>query len=133
MIKISCAACGQILTHEGRWGDTSEWHGLADVRCSPVANGVLVRLPEDGVAFLMSDNQSGTQVYSPEGAISVHPDMVIRENWSPAGIDQGCCGSNGEDGPNRACTCGQLVATEWSDCTTMAEIRFLPDAVIVSE
>jgi hypothetical protein len=59
--------------------------------------------------------------------------MVIRENLKAAGTDQGCCGSNGEDGPNRACNCGQMVATEWSDCCTLAEIRFLPDTIVVSE
>ncbi|WP_273461514.1 hypothetical protein [Sandarakinorhabdus limnophila] len=133
MIKISCAACGQILTRDGRWGDISEWDNLVAERCSPVAAGVFVRLPEDSVSILQPDNQSRTQVYSPENAVSAHPEMVIRENLKAAGTDQGCCGSNGEDGPNRACNCGQMVATEWSDCCTLAEIRFLPDTIVVSE
>jgi hypothetical protein len=87
-------------------------------------------MAEDRVPVHQADKQIGTHLYSPEGAIAVHPDSVRRDAIVPAGIDSGCCGSDGCDGPNRACGCGNVVATEWSDCWTWAEVRFLPDAVV---
>ena len=63
----------------------------------------------------------------------VSPEDILEASLSSAGADNGCCGSDGLDGPNRACSCGSLVATQWSDCWTQAEVRFLPDAVRVSE
>ena len=91
--------------------------------------GVLIRLAEDRVPVHEPSGQTGTHLYSPEGAIAVHPEDVIPDVLVSSGIDNGCCGSSGSDGPNRSCRCGQVVATEWSDCWTLAEIRFLPDAV----
>ena len=77
--------------------------------------------------------QVGTRVYSRAGAIVVHPEDVIRDAIVSAGEDYGCCGSDGTTGLNRACLCGQMVATEWSDCWTPAELSFDPDAVILLE
>jgi hypothetical protein len=73
-----------------------------------------------------------TRVF-PAGAIVDHPEDVIRDAIVSAGTDAGCCGSDGCDGLNRACLCGRMVATEWSDCWTQAELRFDPDAAILSE
>jgi hypothetical protein len=42
-------------------------------------------------------------------------------------------GSDGCVGLNRARLCGRMVATEWSDCWTQAELRFDPDAAILPE
>jgi hypothetical protein len=67
---------------------------------------------------------------TPAGAIVVHPEDVIRDAIVSAGTDAGRCGS---DGLNRACLCGRMVATEWSDCRTQAELRFDRDAAILSE
>jgi hypothetical protein len=77
--------------------------------------------------------QIRTHVYSRAGAIVVHPEDVIRNAIVSAGKDGGCCGSDGCDGLNRACLCGRMVATEWSDCWTQAELRFDPDAVLLLE
>ena len=53
----------------------------------------------------------------------------------PAARRHGCCGCAGSEGPNLACRCGQLVATEVSDCLTphfvvfeSERIMFLPTA-----
>jgi hypothetical protein len=48
---------------------------------------------------------------------------------SAAPANSGCCGSDGMDGPNRACICGAFVATQWNDCWTQAEICFDPEVV----
>jgi hypothetical protein len=77
--------------------------------------------------------QIRTHVYSRAGAIVVHPEDVIRNAIVSAGKDGGCCGSDGCDGLNRACLCRRMVATEWSDCWTQAELRFDPDAVLLLE
>lgn len=57
--------------------------------------------------------------------VAVHPDDVLPGVLTSAGSDNGCCGSDGLDGPNRACACGTVIATEQNDCWTRAEIRFL--------
>jgi hypothetical protein len=66
---------------------------------------------------------------SPMGAIVANPAGVIRENLTATANDYGCCGSSGLSGPNRACVCGSVVGTEWSDCWTEAEIRFDPRSI----
>ena len=90
---------------------------------------MLIRLPEDTVPIINSGRQVGTHTYSPEGAIAINPKSVLRGVLVSSGSDHGCCGSDGCDGPNRSFLCGNVVATEWSDCWTFAEVRFLPDAV----
>lgn len=122
-------ACGRELTIEGHWGQVSEWKAPEEDQQSPVAKGRLIRLAKDAVPVSRGQEVVAIHVYSPEGAISVHPEMAIRANLKSTGSDHGCCGSSGTDGPNRACICGNIVGTEWSDCWTQAEIRFLPDAV----
>ena len=121
------------MTHDGRWGNLTEWAAPVGEGKSPVASGVFVRLAEDRVAVSQAGQQVGSHLHSQEGAISAHPDSAMRANLTSTGNDQGCCGSSGLDGPNRACICGNVVATEWSDCWTQSEIRFLPDAIIVQD
>jgi hypothetical protein len=90
----------------------------------------MVRLNEaDALPVWQGDKTIRTHVYSPAGAVSVNPADIVRDMIRSCGVDQGCCGSSGADGPNRACRCGAVVATEWSDCWTQAEVRFLPDAI----
>lgn len=75
------------------------------------------------------DQTKAEQVVSPPGSIAVNPGDVLRKALNRSGVNNGCCDSDGCDGPNRSCVCGQTVATEWADCWTRAEVRFLPDAV----
>jgi hypothetical protein len=67
------------------------------------------------------------------GAIVINPADIVRENVHSTGNDYGCCGSSGFGGPNRACTCGLVLGTEWSDCWTEAELRFDPAVVHIVE
>ena len=70
----------------------------------------------------------------PAGCIVVHP--ADRINGALAEIDgrsAGCCGLDGCDGPNQACTtCGAEVATARTDCWTAKEVRFLPASTAMS-
>jgi hypothetical protein len=66
---------------------------------------------------------------SPAGAIAINPEDLLPEVLESCGFESGCCGSDGLDGPSRACLCGNLVATQWSDCWTVHEVRFIPDGV----
>lgn len=46
------------------------------------------------------------------------------------GRRSGCCGPDGQDGPNLACTdCGAEVATESADCWTVQQVALVPAAV----
>lgn len=94
---------------------------------------MIVLEDEDRVVVTGPGGAVGTKVCSPAGAIAGNPDDLAPDALKSAGIDNGCCGSDGLDGPNRACLCGAKVATQWSDCWTQAEIRFLPRAVLIVE
>ena len=72
-------------------------------------------------------------VQAPEGSVVVHPDDLLPGALHEAGQAAGCCGLDGQDGPNQACTCGAVLGTAWTDCWTANEVRFLPDAVQVAE
>ena len=130
MASLACRNCGRLLTHDCEWGTSGQRDLSVGDRASPVARGLLVRMQEDRVPLLRGMEQVGTHLYSPAGAIAVHPQTVVPGVLVSTGTDNGCCGSDGCDGPNRACSCGNVVATEWSDCWTFAEVRFLPDAIL---
>lgn len=68
----------------------------------------------------------------PAGAIVVHPDDRIAESLGTVeGHSFGCCGLDGTDGPNQACTsCGRIVGTARTDCWIADhEMRFWPTEV----
>ena len=99
-----------------------------------VPKGLLIRLSvENAVDAVHADGTVERKVYSEAGAVAANPEDIVIGGLDRAGIDNGCCGSDGLDGPNRSCLCGSMVATQWSDCWTQAEVRFLPQAVRVSE
>ena len=79
--------------------------------------------------------KAGTQVspvvQAPEGSVVVHPDDVVPDAVTRVGLAGGCCGLDGQDGPNQGCACGAVLGTAWTDCWTANEVRFLPDAVRV--
>lgn len=74
-----------------------------------------------------------TIVQAPAGSVVVHPDDRLPDALHEAGQAAGCCGLDGQDGPNQACACGAVVGTAWTDCWTANEVRLLPDAVTVTE
>ena len=133
MIRLSCAACGAFFTRECRWGTMADLDAEAADRTPVVSSGIMVRLTDhDAVPVMQFGKVVRIHVYSPVGAISINPADLLPASLTTAGIDNGCCGSDGCNGPNRACRkCGTVVATEWSDCWTQAEVRFLPEAVVI--
>lgn len=131
MTHLRCVNCASPLTRECRWGTLEEYDQEAAGRAPTVAPGVMVRLPdEDAAPVVRSGEVIGVGVRSPANAIAINPADSSVDSLRSVRDDTGCCGSDGFDGPNRACaTCGAVLATEWSDCWTQAEIRFLPEAV----
>ena len=130
---LSCANCGRRLTKDVRLGDVWEWAPAVDDEKSPVAEGVVVRLPKEDASDIRGWNGAviGRKIFSPAGAFSVNPLDIFLKSLVSCGRDAGCCGSSGLDGPNRACVCGEVLGTEWSDCRTQAEVRLHPDAVVL--
>jgi hypothetical protein len=72
-------------------------------------------------------------VQAPAGSVVVHPDDLLADALRPVGAAAGCCGLDGQDGPNQGCACGAVLGTAWTDCWTANDVRFLPDAVEVAE
>jgi hypothetical protein len=71
---------------------------------------------------------------APANAVVVRPDALLAGSVAVTGVAAGCCGLDGQDGPNQACaTCGQPLGTAWTDCWTQHEVRFDPDAVLLAE
>jgi hypothetical protein len=131
MTHLRCATCGILLTRECCWGTLEAHNPEAIDRASATASGVMVRLPDERASRVARNGEViRPRVWSPAGAISTNPSDVLPDTLRSTGCDNGCCGSDGSDGPNRACAaCGTVVAAEWSDCWTQAEIRFLPGSV----
>ena len=133
-VEIICRSCGRHLTGPCHWGSETDYDRTCVDLTPAVPKGLLIRLSvEDAVEAVHADGTVERKVHSEAGAVAANPEDVIVGGLDRAGIDNGCCGSDGLDGPNRACLCGSMVATQWSDCWTQAEVRFLPDAVRVSK
>lgn len=136
MTHLTCAACGQRLTRDCRIGEAWEHDITVADRDPTTPVGVMVRLDREDAAPVTGPPDGQVikiHVFSPAGAISINPQDLIEDATTACGLRNGCCGPDGMDGPNLACLCGQTVATEWGDCWTQAEIRFLPDAVKMVE
>lgn len=129
---IACAACGRSLSTGCRIGTLEDFEPDCEERTSPVPAGVMVVLPDPAVLSVHHpDGTIGERLVSSAGAISVNPVDVPKKALKRSGINNGCCDSDGCDGPNRSCRCGQVVAIQWADCWTRAEVRFLKEAVVV--
>ena len=131
MAHLECVACGKTLTRECSWGSAEDYDATSMDRAPAVPVGLMVRLEgADEVPVYQGEAVIRVHVYSPAEAIALNPEDLLPDSLVQAGDDNGCCGSDGLDGPNRACRCGVILATEWSDCWTQSEVRFLPSAVI---
>ena len=91
--------------------------------------GIVVRDPLPVVSWVSSPgNAARPEEQAPAESFVVHPDSS--QGLRSCGEDNGCCGSDGCDGPNRACGgCGLVVGTARTDCWTGLEMRFRPNAV----
>ncbi|MEV7227250.1 hypothetical protein AB0M79_09535 [Polymorphospora sp. NPDC051019] len=66
----------------------------------------------------------------PRGAVVVAPGDVRGTVLIPGPAGGNCCGLDGRDGPNLACTrCGRPVATRVDDCSLWQAVWLDPDAV----
>lgn len=73
--------------------------------------------------LLVESGPRGTAVLHPGDGIGLepHPDPAMRRGY--------CCGMDGEWGPNLVCACGAVIATVYSDCYQVQELRLRPEAV----
>jgi hypothetical protein len=131
MAILVCNACDRVLTRVCRVGEWYEHEAVAVDRAPAVPVGVFVELGDEVTTRVTGPDGALVEIklVSPAGAIAANPDDVIEEAVNPCGRRNGCCGPDGMDGPNLSCLCGQEIATEWGDCWTQAEVRFLPQAV----
>ena len=111
MVELACAKCGTLLTSKSEWGSRSDYKDAPEMAEPSVPRGVLVKLVDDS------------------NTIIANPLDIIEGRLKSIGSDNGCCGSDGLDGPNRACVCGSVVATERSDCWTPAEVAFIAGSI----
>ncbi|MCF2530712.1 hypothetical protein [Yinghuangia soli] len=72
----------------------------------------------------------GSLSFAAPGAVLIGPGDAVGTVLIPDRCDGSCCGLDGRDGPNLACTqCGRPVATLTDDCGYWREARFEADAV----
>jgi hypothetical protein len=78
---------------------------------------------DESSGFLVESGPSGTIVLNPDDGLGLeeHPGISMRRGY--------CCGMDGEWGPNLVCKCGAIIATLYSDCYQVQEVRLQPDAV----
>ncbi|MCW3817382.1 hypothetical protein ONA91_23305 [Micromonospora sp. DR5-3] len=82
--------------------------------CQPRGNLMVI---DD--AFVISAGPRNTVVIHPDDAPALQP----LPNWENS---SGCCGPTGQHGPNRACPCGNQLATLAADCYTPYELHLDP-------
>lgn len=134
MLVVHCGSCGAHLTMPLDPADADQID-LSACGSSTLPQGKIVRsAPARTVEqWARAGTTGATIVQAPEGSLVVHPDDVLVEALQEVGRANGCCGLDGQDGPNQACACGAVLGTAWTDCWTANEVRFLPDAVTVAE
>ena len=132
MPAIVCRNCGRTLT--------KPLHGTALDTLEPgdskVRPGTWV-IDRDARNVQVTDFRgkrpvTTTQETDPPGCIVINP--ADRLDYAMADIPDhsaGCCGLDGCDGPNQACSnCGRTLGTARTDCWTEKEMRFWPEAVV---
>lgn len=109
-------------------GTINDYDDKAQETTPSVPEGMIIIFDEDkfNFTYLPNDENPSKKLVSTKGAIAVNPKDIYESVLISCGIDNGCCGSDGMDGLNRKCKCGNILGTEWSDCWTQAEIRFEP-------
>jgi hypothetical protein len=119
MTTIHCAGCGQALT---RSLELSE-----HIRSDDMALSTYYIDPEPWLEIGEVE-----RILDPAGAIVVHPEhRLLTALVNIDGHSYGCCGLDGLDGPNQACSkCGRVVGTARTDCwMSNLEMRFWPKDV----
>ncbi|MCX4750289.1 hypothetical protein OG455_33065 [Kitasatospora sp. NBC_01287] len=121
MTHFTCAGCGHPLTGELKEARPSRDSGRrARHRVAParMARGTY---------------EVGHAVGQDAGLLILHPgDAPGAAPHPDPGRRNGCCGLDGQDGPNLVCAgCGAEVATEESDCWTRNLVALTAAAVAV--
>lgn len=131
---MRCAACGEPKTVPLATVD-AERIDLTVVGSATLPQGsiVLAAPARTLVRWARAGSEVEPTIQAPAGSVVVHPDDLLAGALQPVGSAAGCCGLDGQDGPNQGCTCGAVLGTAWTDCWTANEVRFLPDAVEVAE
>lgn len=129
-MRLTCSRCGSVLAVDL---DAAPLDVLQDYGPEEptVPEGVFVIDPNPVMGW---NTLTGLKVaQAPANAVVVQPDALA--DGSTKGVaGWGCCGYDGNDGPNHACaTCGQLVGTAWTDCGAPHEMRFIPTAVVLAD
>jgi hypothetical protein len=122
MTAVYCAGCGEALTRP--------------LRRAVTAASVMTRrssffIDPDALVTIEGVERVEREL-DPAGAIVVHPDDRISHSLATVdGQSYGCCGLDGLDGPNQACSnCGRIIGTARTDCWMDAhEMRFWPTEV----
>ncbi|NUP14846.1 MAG: hypothetical protein HOZ81_01825 [Streptomyces sp.] len=118
MTLFTCAVCEHPLT-----GD------LQESQASPASDHLLDhRIADPRVA-------QGTYAINYDATLFIlHPDDVPGTALHPHSRRRGgCCGLDGQDGPNLVCAdCGAAVATKESDCWTDNLVALIAAAVVSS-
>ncbi len=134
-MKIYCKKCHTQLSKDCQIGEIWQYDEKAQDAEPAVPKGKIIILNEDKFAltYLANDETPNKRLISSKGAIAVNPKDIYETILVSYGKDCGCCGSDGMDGFNRKCKCGNILGTEWSDCWTQAEIRFEPSKVDIRD
>ena len=128
-MRLICATCRRPLTRECRQASADEYNPDAQDRQPAVPCGVIVRMNYRST-YTGPELAGGERGQFVSGAYFLNPADILENALKSSGVDNGCCGSDGCDGPNRSCTCGQVLGTQWSDCWTSAEVRLETKAVL---
>jgi hypothetical protein len=84
-----------------------------------------------GPPYVPSDDEEWLVSAGPRNTVLISPDdLLVRHLHPDYGRRNGCCGLDGQDGPNLVCDCGAEFATESSDCWTAQVVRLQPAAVV---
>ena len=132
MPVIVCAHCGRTLTEplHGAPLDSLE-PGDVKVRACTWVIDPEARTVRVG-SFRGKKQEWTTQETDPPRCIVVNPaDRLSHAMTDIPEHSAGCCGLDGCDGPNQACSnCGRTLGTARTDCWTEKEMRFWPEAVV---
>lgn len=134
MMVVRCASCGAPMTVPLDVVDADRIDLTVTGEATLDRGTMVVAAPARTVERWARPGTKVTPVVqAPAGSVVVHPDDRLPAAVREVGVTAGCCGLDGQDGPNQGCVCGAVVGTAWTDCWTANDVRFLPDAVEVTE
>lgn len=110
-IVICCRSCGQVLSD---WLRPAPPEILAAIRAELRPDGEELLPP--GVYARTSEILQGDELFYGVENSDIVLSLKSLVGVSPSGTREGCCGADGQDGPNLSCKNGHPIATELADC-----------------